>query len=63
MITPGSIVLTKKERRLAIRLLGLLQSHLEMDIDGGDFSLQGRDSRDLKATERMVKKLEAGLRG
>lgn len=76
MITPGSIVLTKKERRSAIRLLGLLQEHLESAIESStlkDGTIQPNDPiaaknvpidrRDWKAAEGLVKKLEAGLRG
>lgn len=76
MITPGSIVLTKKERRTAIRLLGLLQTHLESAIESHtlmDGAIQPNDPiaaenvpidrRDWKQAEGLVKKLEAGLLG
>ena len=76
MITPGSIVLTKKERRLAIRLLGLLQGHLESAIEShtlADGTIQPNDPiaaqnvpidrRDWKKAEGLVKVLSEGLRG
>lgn len=76
MITPGSILLSKKERRAAIRLLSLLQDHLESAIESStlaDGTIQPGDPiaaknvpldrRARKAAERLVKKLEVGLRG
>lgn len=70
------MTLTKKDRRLAIRLLGLLQTHLESAIESStlaDGRIQPKDPiaaqnvpidrRDWKAAEDLVKKLEAGLRG
>lgn len=74
MISPGSIVLTKKERRTAIRLLGLLQAHLESaiescllssSVDMRDPEVQARvttNRRDRIVVKGLVKKLEAGLR-
>lgn len=67
MISPGSIVLTRKERRAVIRLLGVCQDHLESAIDISETRREDPKyaqeyRRAWKVAEGLVKKLEAGLR-